>query len=355
MSVFFHKEFDQHEQVIFCHDPVSGLKAIIALHSTTGGPALGGCRMWPYGSDDEALTDVLRLSRGMTYKSAISLVPQGGGKSVIIGHSDKDKTEDLLRAMGRFVHSLGGRYIIAEDVGTNAADMAVMKQVTPYVTGVSGQEGDPSPATAYGVFLGTQAAVKHRLQKDSLKGLKVAVQGIGHVGMVLCDMLHKAGAQLYVSDIHDKALLKAKDLYNATIVEPPLTHTLDVDIFAPCALGGILNDETIPYIKASIVAGSANNQLLEQRHAQDMKDRNILYAPDYVINAGGLIYVVEMRQGMNSDQAYHEAERITDTLEKVFTMAEQEKINTAEAADMLAKQRLQERRQTQQQPQLVVA
>ena len=330
-----------HEQVVFCHDQATGLKAIIAIHDTTLGPALGGTRMWDYVSDEEALTDVLRLSRGMTYKAAAAGLALGGGKAVIIGDAKKIKSEGLFRAFGRFVGTLGGRYITAEDVNINTADMGLVSLETRYVTGLEGRSGDPSPVTAYGVFSGIRAAVKHKLNKDSVAGLKVAVQGCGAVGRYLCGYLHEAGAKLVVADIDDVKVHAMVDLYGAKVESVKAIHAAAVDVFAPCALGAGLNDDTIPTIKATIVAGGANNQLkVEDRHGNMVREKGILYAPDYVINAGGLINVFQELKGYDADAAKRKATGIYDSLLAIFSEADKERIPTQKASDRLVERRL---------------
>lgn len=347
MDVFSAKDFSGHEQVVFSHDPVTGLKAIIAVHNTLRGPSLGGCRMWPYATEAEALTDVLRLSRGMSYKSALAELPLGGGKSVIIGDSRKDKTPELMKAMGRAVDRLSGRYIVAEDVGTSTADMAHIRTNTKHVAGLlpeQGGSGDPSPATAWGCFLGIQQAVKFQLKSDDLRGLRVAVQGLGNVGQHLCHLLYEAGAKLIVADIRPEFVQKMVEAYGATSVLPDAIYSVDADVFAPCALGAIINDATIPQLKVKVVAGSANNQLAEARHGQVLLDKGILYAPDYAINAGGVINVgYEQILGpgnYNRDKAYAHIGRIAQTMQIIFEMAQQQGIPTSVAADRLAEQRL---------------
>lgn len=345
MAVFSHPELDAHELVAFHSDPVSGLRAIIAVHNTRLGRALGGCRMWNYSSEDEALTDVLRLSRGMTYKAALAGLPQGGGKSVILGDPRKDKTPELIRAMGRFVESLSGKYIVAEDSGTSVADMRLMAEETLHVGGVAdaqaqaaGRTGDPSPATALGVFIGLEAAVKAGLGRDDLKNLRVAVQGLGNVGFRLAQHLHAAGAKLFVTDMYPPAVERAIKELGATAVGMGEIAALDVDVYAPCALGAILNDATLPLIKAKVIAGAANNQLAQARHGQALFDRGILYAPDYVINAGGIIDI--HYEGAHYDQAVVNAhiERIGSTLSAIFERSERERKPTAEIADCMAEE-----------------
>ena len=346
MAVFSLSDFADHEQVVFVSDDKSGLKAIIAVHNSNLGPALGGCRMWPYASEEEAVRDVLRLSRGMTYKSAMARLKLGGGKSVIIGNPRTDKTPALLAAFARALEQLNGRYIAAEDSGTSVADMKFMTQFTQHVAGIHDKpsdegtrSGDPSPATAYGTFIGIQAAVKERLGRDSLDGLRVAVQGVGNVGFDLARQLKEAGAQLWVTDIHREPLVQAGRELGATVVAPDEIFGLDVDVFAPCALGAVLNDSTIPQLKASIVAGAANNQLAEARHGVELMKRGILYAPDYVINAGGIIDVYHERIGFERAALIRHIEGIRDNLMEVFERAREEERPTAEVADAIAEER----------------
>ena len=348
MAVFSLSDFADHEQVVFVSDDKSGLKAIIAVHNSNLGPALGGCRMWPYASEEEAVRDVLRLSRGMTYKSAMARLKLGGGKSVIIGNPRTDKTPALLAAFARALEQLNGRYIAAEDSGTSVADMKFMTQFTQHVAGIHDKpsdegtrSGDPSPATAYGTFIGIQAAVKERLGRDSLDGLRVAVQGVGNVGFDLARQLKEAGAQLWVTDIHREPLVQAGRELGATVVAPDEIFGLDVDVFAPCALGAILNDSTIPQLKASIVAGAANNQLAEARHGLELMKRGILYAPDYVINAGGIIDVYHERIGFDRAVLLKHIEGIHDNLMEVFERARAEERPTGEVADAIAEERFQ--------------
>lgn len=340
--------FDQisemgHEQVVFAHDKATGLKAIIAIHDTTLGPALGGTRLWNYESDEAAITDVLRLSRGMTYKAAAAGLSLGGGKAVIIGDARKIKSEGLFRAFGRFINTLGGRYITAEDVNINTRDMDQVAMETKYVTGITNGtgSGDPSPVTALGVFHGIKASVKHRLKKDDLKGLRVAIQGCGAVGRYLAGYLHDAGAKLVLADIDEARVQALVDKYGAKAVHVSEIHAADVDVFAPCALGAILNDETIPRIKAPIVAGGANNQLQnEQRHGSMLREKNILYAPDYVINAGGLINVFHELKGYNAEAAKLQATGIYDTILEIYQEADRQGIPTHKASDSLAERRI---------------
>ena len=342
MSVFEHAEFDRHEAIHFFDDPLTGLKAIIAIHSTALGPAAGGCRRWQYLSDGDALTDVLRLSRGMTYKNAIAGLPFGGGKSVILANSDSPKSPQLFRAFGRAVDSLGGSYITAEDVGVNVNDIRQVRDETSYVAGLpqcgDSAGGDPSPWTAFGVFLGIRAAVKSRLGKDSLDGMSVAVQGVGSVGFQLCKLLGKAGARLLVADVNRDNLSRVGDATDVTAVSPRDILFQDVDIIAPCALGNVLNSESIPRIRAKVIAGAANNQLAAEIDGQRLADRGILYAPDYVINAGGVISVAREYLGDSSeDEVRTEVSGIPDRLAEIFAEADDTERPTNVIADELAR------------------
>ncbi|MBI1905997.1 MAG: Glu/Leu/Phe/Val dehydrogenase [Rhodocyclales bacterium] len=346
MSVFSMRDFANHEQVVFCSDDKSGLKAIIAVHNSSLGPALGGCRMWPYASEEEAVRDVLRLSRGMTYKSAMANLKLGGGKSVIIGNPRTQKSPELLQAFARAIENLNGRYIAAEDSGTSVADMKYMAQFTSHVAGIVDKptdggvrSGDPSPATAYGVFVGIKAAVKDKLGRDTLDGLRVAVQGVGHVGYDLAAQLKQAGASLWVTDIDTELLERARQELGATVVEPDAIFGLDVDVFAPCALGAVLNDQTIPQLKARVVAGASNNQLAEARHGVELMKRGILYAPDYVINAGGIIDVYHERVGFDRVALIKHIDQIHDNLMEIFARARKEERPTGEVADAIAEER----------------
>ncbi|GIU12853.1 MULTISPECIES: Glu/Leu/Phe/Val dehydrogenase dimerization domain-containing protein [unclassified Shewanella] len=336
MAVFNHISFDDHEQVVFCHDKESGLKAIIAIHNTNLGPAVGGCRMWNYESDDEAITDVLRLSRGMTYKNALAGLAMGGGKSVIIADPKVQDREALFRAFGRCIHTLGGKYYSAEDVGVSTSDIMIAHQETPYMAGLEGKSGDPSPFTALGTYLGIKAAVKHQRGLDSLKGLKISVQGVGHVGYYLCRHLHAEGAELIVTDIHQESLDRVATEFGATVVAPQDIYHQDVDVYAPCALGATINDITIPLLKATIVAGCANNQLGEVRHGEMLKDLGILYAPDYVINAGGIINV-SFEKDYDSSAATAKVEEIYNTLLTIFAQSDEQNRTTGDVADEMAR------------------
>lgn len=334
----------EHEQIVICSEPSVGLKAIIAIHNTTLGPALGGTRMWPYQNEQEAIRDVLRLSRGMTYKAAISGLNLGGGKAVIIGDPRKDKNEQLFRAFGRFVDSLGGRYVTAEDVGIDVQDMEWVSMETKYVTGTpksTGGSGDPSPVTAYGVYMGMKACAKKAYGNDSLKGKKIAIQGAGHVSSHLAKFLAKEGAKLFVCDIYNDKVTALAKATGAEVVDPESIYTQDVDIFSPCALGGVINDETIDHLKCDIVAGAANNVLEdEENHGQMLIDSGILYAPDYVINAGGLINVSGELEGYNEERAHDKASRIYDVILDILDYAEQNDMPTFKASNILAEKRI---------------
>jgi len=343
MEVFKGMERHGYEQVVFCCNESAGLKAIIAIHDTTLGPALGGLRMWPYESEDDAIFDVLRLSRGMTYKAAAAGLNLGGGKAVILGDPRRDKSEALFRAFGRFVQSLGGRYITAEDVGTSVEDMDYIHMETDYVTGVStayGSSGDPSPATAFGVWRGMKACGKEAYGSESLSGKTVAIQGLGHVGYNLARHLHDEGARLVVTDVNSEAVERAKREFGAEAVEPDAIYDVDCDILSPCALGAVLNPDTVPRLKCRIVAGAANNQLLAESDGDALDERGILYAPDYVLNAGGLINVADELQGYNRDRAFKKVSGIYDNIERVIRISKRDKIPTYRAADRLAEERI---------------
>ncbi|MEN8250435.1 MAG: Glu/Leu/Phe/Val dehydrogenase [Bacteroidota bacterium] len=344
-SVFDLTEEMGHEQVVFCQDKATGLKAIIAIHNTVLGPALGGTRMWDYVTDKEAIVDVLRLSRGMTYKAAISGLNLGGGKAVLIGNPAKLKNEAFMRRFGRFVDSLGGRYITAEDVNMKTRDMEYVHMETDHVTGIPetmGGSGDPSPVTAYGTYMGIKATAKEVFGSDSLEGKSVAVQGVGQVGMYLVDHLTKEGAKVFISDIDNKKLKQVSKDSGATVVDSDEIYDLDVDVYAPCALGATLNDDTIPRLKASIIAGGANNQLKEEKkHGYMLIDRGITYAPDFLVNAGGLINVgAEYYGPYNRDKAYLDAEKIYDTTTAILKLASKKSISTQEAAIKIAEKRI---------------
>lgn len=334
----------EHEQVVFCHDPSVGLKAIIAVHNTSLGPALGGTRMWNYRSEDEALIDVLRLSRGMTYKAAAAGLNLGGGKAVIIGDSKTQKSEGLFRAFGQFVNSLNGRYITAEDVGTSVRDMEYVFMETPWVTGIPreiGGSGDPSPYTAHGVLMGIKASTQFKLGTDNLKGMRVAVQGLGNVGSHLVKYLVDEGAKVVVSDIDPDKVKKCVDLHKVESASPDQILFTECDVLAPCALGAIVNDQTIGKLKCKVVAGGANNQLAEPKHGDQLNELGILYAPDYVINAGGLMNVFVELEGYSSDRSLDKTRKVYDNCMKVFEIAKRDQVGTHTAADRMAEERIQ--------------
>jgi leucine dehydrogenase len=338
-------EKDNYEQVVFCQDKESGLKAIISIHNTKLGPALGGTRMWPYANEEEALTDVLRLSRGMTYKNAAAGLKLGGGKTVIIGDPRKDKSEALFRAFGRFVDSLGGRYITSEDVGICVEDMDIVRQETKYVSGlgahVAGSSGDPSPVTAFGVWKGIKTCAKEVWGSELLKGKVVALQGLGHVGYYLAKHLKEEGANLIVTDINESNVERVVRELGAAAVKPDAIYGVKCDIFAPTALGAIINDDTIDQLKCRIVAGAANNQLKEDRHGDILHSRGILYAPDYIINAGGVINVAdEMNGGYNKARALKSVEIVSRNIEEIITMSKRDNIPTYKVASILAERRI---------------
>ena len=329
-----------HEQLVLCQDSASGYRGIVAIHSTVLGPALGGTRFWQYTSDEEAIVDALRLARGMTYKNAVAGLNLGGGKSVIIGNNKTTDREMIFRAHGRFVESLGGRYITAEDVGTSTADMDYVHMETNYVSGLAGRSGDPSPVTAHGVFRAIQASAKEHWGSDDLGARTIAIQGCGHVGYYLAKELHTAGAKLVVTDIDGERVKRVVTEFGARPVGSEEIYGVQADIFAPCALGAIINDKTIPQLKVEIVAGAANNVLLDERHGDALEKRSIMYAPDYVANAGGVINVYGELAGWTSARSFRKADEIYDTILKVFAIAKTENIPTYLAADRLAEQRI---------------
>jgi leucine dehydrogenase len=333
----------RYEQLVFCHDKATGLRAIIAIHDTTLGPALGGCRMYPYATEEEAMIDVLRLARGMTYKAAASGLNLGGGKSVIIADPHTDKSEALFRSFGRYIETLGGRYIVAEDVGTSTEDANYIRVETSHVVGVDvtrGGSGDPSPLTALGVMQGMKACAEEVFGTTSLRGRVVAVQGVGHVGSHLCRLLHEEGARLIVTDPEDAAVERVVREFGAKAVELDEIMTIPCDVFAPCALGAVLDDATIPGLRCSIVAGSANNVLAESGHGGALAERGILYAPDYVINAGGLINVADELEGYNERRAVKRVMRIQESIRRIITIARRDGVPTNVAADTLALERI---------------
>ena len=329
-----------HEQVVFCHEPSCGYLGIIAVHDTTLGPALGGTRFWQYSSFTEAVTDSLRLARGMTYKAAAAGLNLGGGKAVIVGDNKTPDRELLFRAHGRFVETLNGRYITAEDIGTSPADMEFVRRETNHVAGLQGLSGDPSPVTGYGVYMGMKAAAKQRWGKDSLSGRTIAVQGCGKVAFYLCRHLKDEGAHLIVTDIDETKVKRVVEEFGATAVAPDAIYDAQADIYAPCALGATINDETLPRLRVSVVAGGANNQLAEDRHGRELEAKGILYAPDFVINAGGLINVYREIAGWTEERAKRKAQEIYDSILRIFQIAEQQKIPTFVAADRLAEERI---------------
>lgn len=345
--VFGQLSFDDHEQVVFCNDKDTGLKAIIGIHNTVLGPALGGTRMWKYNSEWEALNDVLRLSRGMTFKSAITGLNLGGGKAVLIGDAKTEKTPELMRKFGEFVHSLSGKYITAEDVGMDTEDMDIVREVTPYVTGISeskGGAGNPSPITAYGVFMGMKAAAKYKFGSDDLDGRKILVQGIGHVGESLVEHLSNEGAKVFISDINPARLEEVSRKYSATIYNDDV-YGADVDIYAPCALGATINEDTIKRLKASIIAGAANNQLADEKiHGKLLQDKGIVYAPDFLINAGGIINVYAELEGYDRKEIMRKTENIYHTTLEILKKAEDGNIPTHYAALQIAQQRIDDRK-----------
>ncbi len=346
-SVFEHMQQMGHEQVVFCHDPHSGLNAIIAIHNTTLGPALGGTRLWNYASNDDAIIDALRLSRGMTFKAAISGLNLGGGKAVIIGDAANIKSEALWRRYGKFVNSLNGKYITAEDVNTSARDMEYISLETDFVTGVPeymGGSGDPSPFTAYGVFVGMKASAKKAWGNDNLSGKKVLVQGVGHVGQYLVAHLVEEGAKVYISDINQAKIKETKDKFHSVeVVDGDKIFDLEMDIYAPCALGATVNTDTINKMKCPIIAGAANNQLADENiHGPQLIQKGILYAPDFLINAGGLINVAAELDGYNKERVMGNVEKIYERTLDIYALSENEKMHTQAAAMRIAEKRLQD-------------
>ncbi|CAM2807173.1 leucine dehydrogenase [Flavobacterium succinicans] len=346
--VFGQISFDDHEQIVFCNDKDTGLKAIIGIHNSVMGPALGGTRMFNYTNEWEALNDVLRLSRGMTFKSAITGLNIGGGKAVIIGDAKTQKTPELMRKFGEFVHSLSGRYITAEDVGMETADMDIVRDVTPYVTGISeerGGAGNPSPVTAFGVYMGMKAAAKQQFGSDVLTGKKVLVQGIGHVGEALVEYLTKEGALVTITDINEERLYEVGKKYNATVYTGSDVYSEAVDIYAPCAMGATINDDTVRKIQAKVIAGAANNQLAnEVVHGAILQERGILYAPDFLINAGGIINVYAELAHYGKAEIMAKTENIYNTTLEIFDFALANKMTTHQAALTIAQQRIAERK-----------
>lgn len=331
-----------HEQVVFCHDEASGYRGIIAIHSTRLGPAVGGTRFWNYATEEEAIIDALRLSRGMTYKCAAAGMPLGGGKAIIIGDNKSVDREKLFRAHGRFVERLGGRYITAEDVGTSPADMELIALETSYVGGLAGKGGDPSPWTGLGAYRAMQASAKYRWGSDDLGGKRVAIQGCGNVGYNLAKELSAAEARLIVSDVDAAKMKRAVEEFRATPASPENIYSAEADVFAPCAMGGIINDRTLPQLKAEIICGAANNQLLEDRHGDALEERGILYAPDYVVNSGGVLSGGADLFGWSPEKVREKVRAIYDTLLSILEIAKLERVPTYKAADRLAERRLQQ-------------
>jgi len=330
-----------HEQLLFCNDNETGLKAIIAVHNTVLGPALGGTRMWQYNNELEALNDVLRLSRGMTYKNSISGLNLGGGKAVIIGDARTMKSEALMRRFGKFVNSLGGKYITAEDVGISPIDMTWVNMETNHVVGLPGKSGDPSPVTAYGVYVGMKAAAKIQFGTDSLAGKKVAVQGVGHVGEYLVKHLTSEGAEVFITDIHEPTLQRIADTYKAKVVGLDEIYDIDMDIYAPCALGATVNDDTLSRLKCSIIAGAANNQLKEETvHGKAVMDKGIIYAPDFALNAGGVINCYAEVKGLSAEWAMGKAEEIYTTISTIINRSQGEGIPAYQIANKMAEERI---------------
>ena len=339
-GVFDLVEHEGHESVAFCHDEATGLRAIIAIHSTVLGPGLGGTRFWPFPSEREALVDVLRLSRGMTYKNAAAGLDLGGGKAVIIGDPARIRTDELIRAYGRAVHGQGGRYLTAEDVGTTQADMDLIRTVTPHVTGTTGGSGDPSPATAWGVLWAIKAVAAHLWGSESLEGRTVAVSGVGKVGSALVGHLAGEGAKVVVADVRESAVEAMVTAHGATAVPPDEIHRVASDILSPCALGATLNRTTIPELRCAAVCGCANNQLAEPEDAVRLAEAGILYAPDFVVNAGGVINIAEELRGYDRDRAYERIRGISATLRRILAMAEERGITTEVAAEQVAEERI---------------
>ena len=346
--VFGQLSFDNHEQVVFCNDKDTGLKAIISIHNTVMGPALGGTRMWQYNNEWEALNDVLRLSRGMTYKSAVTGLNLGGGKAVIIGNAKTQKTPELMLRFGEFVHSLGGKYITAEDVGMATSDMDLVRTVTPYVTGISeekGGAGNPSPITAYGVFMGMKAAAYHAFGTNILEDKVVYVQGIGNVGEALVESLSNEGAKVFITDINKERLEEVRDKYNVSIYEGTNIYSEEMDIYAPCALGATINDQTLPQLRTKVIAGAANNQLAdENKHGLLLKEKGITYAPDFLINAGGIINVYAELENYGKSEIIRKTENLYNTTLEILNNADANGITTHQAAFDVAKSRIDARK-----------
>ena len=347
MEIFEKLKQGEYENLILCHDRDSGLKAVIAIHDTSLGPALGGCRMWNYSTEEDAIIDVMRLAKAMTYKSAMAEIKHGGGKAVIIGDPYKDKNASLLKAFGKFVNRLNGLYITAEDVGIRPEDIEQISQTTSFTVGKpvsKGGSGSPSWATAFGVFNGIKACLKFVYGSENLTGIPIVIQGVGSVGYDLARYLAENRADLYISDIDKEKAKKIAHLLKTKVCDPDEIFDIDCTVFSPCALGGIINDETIPRLKCKIIAGAANNQLLEERHGEVLHKKGVLYAPDYVINAGGLINVSEKLVGYSRDRVTGKVKRISDRLSHLFKVSKAGGISTLSAANRIAEQRIEEAR-----------
>lgn len=339
--VISHMTTTDHEQLVFCQDNATGLKAIIAIHNTILGPALGGTRMWMYNNEAEAINDVLRLSRGMSYKNSLAGLNLGGGKAVIIGDSRTQKNEALFRRFGKFVNSLGGKYITAEDVGISPRDMTWVNMETNHVAGLPGKSGDPSPVTAYGVYVGMKAAAKAQFGSDSLAGKKIAVQGVGHVGQYLVEHLTKEGAKVFISDIHEATLKNIAQKFGSQVVGLDEIYDLDTDIYAPCALGATINDDTLSRLKCSIIAGAANNQLKEEKkHGEAVMEKGMIYTPDFMLNAGGVINCYAEVKELSPEWAMAKAEDIYNTTATIIKRSQDENIPTYAIANKMAEERI---------------
>lgn len=344
MAIFESIQADNYEQIIFCNDTKVGLKAIIAIHNSALGPATGGCRMWNYKTEAEALTDVLRLSKGMTYKAAISGLSMGGGKSIIIG-SESQKTPELLKRFGDFVETLKGNYVTAKDVGIDSSDLKTIKSRTPHILGIAGEtnsSGDPSPLTAWGVYNGMLACAEKAFGSKTLKGLHVALQGLGAVNYYLLKYLTQEGAKVTACDINKESIDRAQKEFNINLVSPDSIFDVNADILSPGALGAIINSQTIPKLKCKVIAGAANNQLATEKDGEELVRRGILYAPDYAINAGGLINIYHEREGYNRDKAYAHVAKIYDTIKNVLDVAGKEHLPTNLVANRIAENRVRE-------------
>lgn len=340
MKIFDYLEEHDYEQLVFCQDKKTGLKSIIAIHDTTLGPALGGMRIFDYKSEEDAIEDALRLAKGMTYKNSAAGLNLGGGKAVVLGDPDKIKSEEFFRTFGRFVEGLAGRYITAEDMNTTPQDMAYIKDETDHVVGLADQSGDPSIVTSYGVLKGITAGINEVYGDDSLEGKVMAIQGLGAVGYKICEHLHAAGAKLYVTDIRKDYIEQVVEEFDATAVAPDEIYKVEADVFVPCAMGAIINDFTIEQLQCKIIAGSANNQLAEEKHGDILKEKKILYIPDFVINSGGAINVYEEMRGYNEERAMERAGKIYDTIKKIIELSKKENISTNSAAVLMAKNRI---------------